>query len=111
MWGSILLRKLRTSSLPWCGLAGLAFVLGVFVLTGGGQEVVLLVALFVFLGACFRGLVLAVRDDEVSSATIRSPGGRTLAIIGSDSAAARRRRRIERDRRRQDRPRGDDART
>ena len=98
----MLRRKLRTSALPWFGLAGLAFVLGVFVLTGGGQEVALLVALFVFLGACLRGIVLAARDDEVSSATIRSPVGRTLTIIGSESAAARRRRRVERNRRRQD---------
>ena len=98
----MLLKKLRSSSWPWFAFAGLAFVLGVFVLTGGGQEVALLVALFVFLGACLRGLMLAVRDDEVSSATIRSPVGRTLASIGSDSAAARRRRRVERDRRRQD---------
>jgi hypothetical protein len=97
----MLFGKLRTSSLPWFGLAGLAFVLGVLVLSGAGQEVALLVALFVFLGACLRGLVLTARDDEVSSATIRSPAGRTLAIIGSESAAARRRRRAERNRRRQ----------
>lgn len=97
-----MLRKLKTSSLPWFGLAGLAFVVGVFVLAGGGQEVALLVGLFVFLAACLRGLVLAVRDDEVSSASFGSPVARTLAILGSDSAAARRRRRVERDRRRQD---------
>ena len=94
------LRKLKTSSVPWFGLAGLAFVLGVFVLAGAGQEVALLVALFVFLGACLRGLVLAVRDDDVSSASIRDPEARTMAIIGADSAAARRGRRVERARRR-----------
>ena len=95
------LGKLKTSSVPWFGLAGLVFVLGVFVLSDGGQEIALLVALFVFLGACIRGLVLAVRDDEVSSASIRSPGARTLAIVGADLAAARRQRRVQR-RRRQD---------
>jgi hypothetical protein len=77
----------------------LGFVLGVFVLAGGGQEIALLVALLVFLGACIRGVVLAVRDDEVSSPSIRSPGARTLAILGSDLAAARRQRRLARERR------------
>ena len=77
----------------------LVFVLGVFVLAGGGQEIALLVSLFVFLGACVRGPVLAVRDDEVSSASIRSPGARTLAILGSDLAAARREGRLARERR------------
>ena len=94
------LGKLKTSSVPWFGLAGVAFVLGVFVLAGAGQEIAMLVALFVFLGACVRGLVLTVRDDEVSSASIRSPGARTMGIVGADSAAARRQRRLERDRRR-----------
>jgi FtsH-binding integral membrane protein len=92
--------KLKTSSVPWFGIAGLAFVLGVFVLAGAGQEVALLVALFVFLGACLRGLVLAVRDDDVSSASIRDPAARTMAAIGADSAAARRGRRDARARRR-----------
>lgn len=94
------LKKLKTSSVPWFGFAGIVFVLGVFVLGGGGQEIALLVALFVFLGACLRGLVLAVRDDEVSSASIRDPAARTMWIVGSDSAAARRQRRLERQRRR-----------
>ena len=94
------LRKLKTSSVPWFVLAGLAFVLGVSALSGGGQEIALLVALFVFLGACLRGLVLAIRDDEVSSASIRSPAARTMGIIGSDVAAGRRQRRLERQRRR-----------
>jgi hypothetical protein len=94
------LRKLKTSSVPWFGLAGLLFVVSVSVLTGGGQEVALLVALSVFVGACLRGLVLAVRDDDVSSASIRDPEARTLAIIGADSATARRQRRVEGARRR-----------
>ena len=91
--------KLKTISVPLFGLALVMFVLGVFVLAGGGQEIALLVALFVFLGACIRSLVLAVRDDEVSSASIRSPVARTLAILGSDFAAARRQRRLARERR------------
>lgn len=93
------LGKLQTSSVPWFGLAGLVFVLASLCLLAGGQEIALLVALFVFLGACIRGLVLAVRDDEVSSASIRSPGARTMAIVGSDLAAARRQRRLARKRR------------
>ena len=97
------LRKLQTSSAPWFGLAGLLFALGVLVLAGADQEVALLVALFVFLGACLRGLVLAVRDDAISSASIRSPGARTMAIIGADSAQARRQRRLERERRQRSR--------
>jgi hypothetical protein len=98
--GSLMsLRKLKTSSVPWFGLAGLAFVLGVFVLAGVGQAVALLVALGAFLGACLRGLVLAVRDDEVGSASIRDPAARTMGVIGADSAAARRQRRLARKRR------------
>jgi hypothetical protein len=50
------LGKLKTSSLPWFGLAGLLFVLSVFVLAGGGQEIALLVALFVFLGDWWAGV-------------------------------------------------------
>ena len=91
------LRKLKTSSVPWFALAGLLLILGL-VLGGGGQEVAVLGALFVFVGACVRGTVLAVRDDDVSSRSIRSPVARTLAIIGADSAAARRQRRLERKR-------------
>jgi uncharacterized membrane protein YdfJ with MMPL/SSD domain len=93
------LRRLKTSSLPWFALAGVSFVLGAFVLGGGLQEVALPGALFVFLGGCIRGAGLAVRDDEVSSRSIRGPGARTLAIIGADSATARRQRRLERTRR------------
>ena len=86
--------------MPWFGLAGVAFVLGVFVLAGAAQAVALLVALFVFLGACVRGVVLGVRDDDVSSASIRAPIARTMANVGADSAAARRGRRDARARRR-----------
>jgi hypothetical protein len=38
-----------------------------------------------------RAVTPAVRDDEISSATIRGPGARTLAIIGAQSAKRRRR--------------------
>src|SRR5689334_20329288 len=86
------LGKLKSSSVPWFGLAGLAFVLGVFVLSGVAQEIAMFVALFGFLAACIRAIVLAVRDNEVSSASIRDPVARTMGIVGSDSSAARRRR-------------------
>jgi hypothetical protein len=74
------------------------FVVGVAIRAGGVQEVDLLAALFVFLGACIRALVLSVRDDEVSSASIRDPTARVLAMMGADAATARRRRRLERER-------------
>ena len=92
------LRQLRTGSVLWFGIAGVLFVVGVAILVEGLQEVDLLVALFVFLGACIRALILSVRDDEVSSASIRDPTARVLAMVGADSATARRRRRLERER-------------
>lgn len=92
------LTQLRTGSVPWFGIAGLLFVVGVAIGAGGVQAVDLLAALFVFLGACIRALGLSVRDDEVSSASIRDPTARVLAMMGADSATARRRRRLERER-------------
>ena len=92
------LTQLRTGSVLWFGIAGLLFVVGVAIRAGGVQEVDLLAALFVFLGACIRALVLSVRDDEVSSASIRDPTARVLAMMGADAATARRRRRLERER-------------
>jgi len=92
------LTQLRTGSVPWFGIAGFLFVVGVAIRAAGVQEVALLAALFVFLGACIRALVLSVRDDEVSSASIRDHTARVLAMMGADSATARRRRRLERER-------------
>ena len=96
--GELTLSKLRTSSVPWFGIAGLSVGSGVAILAGGVQEVDLLAALFVFLGACIRALVLSVRDNDVGSASIRDPTGRVLAMMGADSATARRRRRRDRER-------------
>ena len=93
------LRKLKSSAVPWFGLAVFLFVLGL-VLGGGVGTIVGIVSFFVGLGACIRAVALAVRDDEVSSASIsRTPVERTMAAIGADSAAARRRRRDARARR------------
>ena len=90
------LSKLKTSSVPWFGLALFLFVLGL-VLGGGAGIIVGIVAFFVGLGACIRAVALAVKDDDVSSASIIcSPVERTMATIGSDSAAARRQRRLAR---------------
>jgi hypothetical protein len=95
----MLLNKLKTSSVPWFGLAVFLFVLGL-VLGGGVGVIVGIVSFFVGLGACIRAVALAVRDDDVSSASIMcSPVERTMATIGADSAAARRRRRDARARR------------
>ena len=88
------LRKLNTSSVPWFGLAGLAFVLGVFVLAGAGQEVALLVALLVFLGACLRGLVLGGQRrrrqlGEHPQSRSEDPGDNRRRLGGSTPAASR----------------------
>lgn len=62
-----LLTALRTRSLPWFGLAALLFVLGLAALAGTAQGVVVAAAWFVFLGACIRGVGLAVRDNPVGA--------------------------------------------
>ena len=86
--------------MPWFGLAAFLFVLG-SVLGGGVGMIVGIVSVSVGLGACIRAVALAVRDDDVDSASITcSPVERTMATIGPESAAARRRRRDQRARQR-----------
>jgi hypothetical protein len=92
------LSQLRTGSVAWFGIAGALVRRWSSDTCRGVQEVDLLAALFVFFGACIRALGLSVRDDEVSSASIRDPTARALAMMGADSATARRRRRLERER-------------
>lgn len=94
-----MIARIAKNPRTWFGLAGMAFVAGLFVVRGTAQAIVLLFALFAFLGACVGALVVAVRDDDVSCASFGSPVARTMAMIGSDGGYARRRRRLERERR------------
>jgi hypothetical protein len=82
-------RKLKTSSLPWFGIAVLLFVLG-SVIGGDAGTDLHLVGLFVGLGACIRALALAVRDDPVSSSTILLPTARMMGWMSAESRAKRR---------------------
>jgi membrane associated rhomboid family serine protease len=88
-------RRLRSRSLPWFGIALLLFVLG-SVLGSDLGTILRIVAIFAALGACMRAVALAVRDDPVSSASIYDPTARMLGWMRAESATARRRR--ERDR-------------
>lgn len=85
------MKKLKTSSLPWFGVAALLFIIG-SVLDSGAGTVLMILAIFGGLGACIRAVALAVRDDPVSSATIYDPTARVLGWISADSATGRRRR-------------------
>ncbi len=86
------MKKLRTSTLPWFGLAVLLFVVGSSVLSASPGTIVRIVAIFVALGACIRAVALSVRDDPVSSDTIYDPTARMLGWIRKDVSEERRRR-------------------
>jgi hypothetical protein len=80
---------MRARTAPWLILVTLVFLIAVFVLHGAAQSVIETVAPIVFILLLIRVVALAVRDDDVSSATIRGPAGRTLAIWGADSRRRR----------------------
>jgi hypothetical protein len=88
------MKKPKTGSLPWFGLAVFLFVLG-SVLDDGLGTIVGIVAISVGLGACIRTVALAVRDDPVSSATIYDPTARMLGWVRAESASGRRGRKRE----------------
>ena len=88
---------LKRRASPYFVLAAVV-ALGAIILLHGTASVVLeCLAFLTALGACVRAASLAVRDDDISSATIRSPAGRTLGIMGADSRSAQRRRRRRRE--------------
>ena len=87
------MRMLRAHAWPWFALAAGLLVVALAALHGMTASIVAAAALFVFLGACLRGLVLTLRDNGVAATTLRGPQSRTLALIGSDEAARRRGRR------------------
>jgi hypothetical protein len=91
-------RRVQTGTVPWFGAAVVLFVVAVTVLSGTARDVVVSVAVFVLIGACIRAVVLAVRDDDVSASTIRSPAERALGIMGAESRHGRRLRQRERER-------------
>lgn len=93
------MRRWRTSAAPWFGVAVVVFVVALLVLRGTAENVTMAAGFAVLLGACMRAVALAVRDDDVSSSAIRGPAERVLGMMGADSPAARRRRRLERERR------------
>jgi hypothetical protein len=90
--------RLRTGAALWFTIAVVLFLVAAVVLRGTARDVVGTLAGFILIGACLRAVVLGVRDDEVSSSTVRSPAGRTLGIMGADSRYAQRLRRRERER-------------
>jgi hypothetical protein len=69
-------------------LAAVLALVAVVLLHGTASAVVESLACPIALGACIRAASLAVRDDDISSRTIRSPVGRTLGIMGADSRSA-----------------------
>jgi hypothetical protein len=79
--------------MPWFAIAALLLVIALVAVHGTAAAMVAAAALFVFLGACLRALVLVLRDDDVAGTTIRGPVGRTLGAIGADEARRRGRRR------------------
>jgi hypothetical protein len=91
------MRALTTRATPWFGVAIVVLGVDVAFLHRTAGDVLFAVGFMIFLGACIRAVVLAVRDDDVSSATLRSPAERTLGIMGAESAGARRRRRHKRE--------------
>jgi hypothetical protein len=86
-------RAFTTRAAPWFDVAALLLVIAFFVLHGTAAGIVAAAALFVFLAACLRALVLQLRDDPAGGMTIRGPAGRTLGIMGADAAQKRRGRR------------------
>jgi hypothetical protein len=82
----------RSRATPWFALAALLLAVALFALHGMAQSMVAAAALFTFLAACIRALVLTIRDDPESARTIRGPVGRTLGIMGADRSRRRRRR-------------------
>jgi hypothetical protein len=88
---------LKTRASPYFVLAILLALIGVTLLHGTASAVLESLAFLTLLGACIRAASLAVRDDDISSGTIRGPAGRTLGIMGADSPSAQRRRRRRRE--------------
>jgi purine-cytosine permease-like protein len=89
--------RIKTGTGWLFAIAVVLFVVAVAVLGGTARSVLETVAGFTLIAACLRAVVLAVRDDEVSSSTIRGPAGRTLGIMGADSRHAQRMRRRARE--------------
>jgi hypothetical protein len=86
-------RAFTTRATPWFAVAAVLLVIALVVVHGEAAAMVAAAALFVFLGACLRALVLTLRDDDVAATTIRGPVGRTLGAIGADESRRRRGRR------------------
>lgn len=92
LWRSLTVKKLRTSCLPWFGVAVLLFVVGSVIGASAGT-IVRIVSIFVLLGASIRAVGLSVRDDPVSSETIFDPTARMMGWIRKDITDGRRRER------------------
>jgi hypothetical protein len=86
----------RRRTLPWFLLAAVLAVVGLAVLHGTAEAVVVVAAVGVMLGAAIRYVGLAVRDDPVSASVLSRDGliGGVTSGISSMSAgesAAKRR--------------------
>ena len=88
---------LKTRASPYFALAAVLALVAVILLHGMASAVLLSLAFLTLIGACIRAASLAVRDDDISSGTIRGPVGRTLGIMGADSRSAQRRSRRRRE--------------
>jgi hypothetical protein len=95
-WLAAVITRLEARASPYFALAAVLALVAVILLHGTASAVLECLAFLTLLGACVRAASLAVRDDDVSSATIRGPAGRTLGIMGADSRSAQRRRRRRR---------------
>jgi hypothetical protein len=62
---------LRTRAYPWFVLAIVVIVVGVIVLHGTGENVLITLGAFIFIGACLRAIALGARDNEVTSLMLR----------------------------------------
>jgi hypothetical protein len=87
----------RHGRAPYFVLAAVLALVVVIVLHGTASAVLESLAFVTLIGACIRAASLAVRDDDISSGTIRGLVDRTLGIMGADSPSAQRRRRRRRE--------------
>jgi hypothetical protein len=83
---------LTTRTYPWFALAAVVAVAGFVFVHGPAQGMVAAAAMFLFLGACIRGISLSVRDNPVSAKMLASRDLVHSALVSESSSSAQRRR-------------------